>query len=179
MPLNPQAVLVMEALASAPRLSTTPLDEGRRSYDSLRSMGFGPAMEIGSIEELRIPGPAGPLVARLYRPPAPGRRGLLLHVHGGGFVAGSIEGYDKESRAFAALGSCSVLAFEYRLAPEHRFPAAVEDTTATLAWVFEHAAELSCDPARIAIGGDSAGANLAAVPPSPPATEVSRSRSSC
>lgn len=153
----------MKALASAPRLSTAPLAEGRRSYDALRSVGFGPAPSVGSIEELGIPGPAGTLPARLYRPPTSGRRGLLVHVHGGGFVAGSIEGYDKESRAFAALGSCSVLTFEYRLAPENRFPSAVDDTVAVVAWAAENAAELGCDSGRLAVGGDSAGANLAAV----------------
>ena len=154
---------MLEALASAPRLSSAPLAEGRRSYDALRSMGFGPAMDVAGTEELSIPAPTGLLRARLYRPHAPGRRGLLVHVHGGGFVAGTIEGYDKESRAFASLGSCSVLTFEYRLAPENRFPAAVEDTITVLAWAAENARELACDPRRLAIAGANAGANLAAV----------------
>ena len=161
--LDPQVRPIMEAIASAPKLSSAPLAEGRSSYDALRQMGFGPVVGPAHVEDLTIPGPAGPLRARLYRPPASTSRGLFVHVHGGGYVAGSIEGYDKESHAFAGLGSCSVLTFEYRLAPENRFPAGVDDTIAALEWAFENAERLGCDASRIGIGGDSAGANLAAV----------------
>src|SRR5262245_6506287 len=163
MKLDPQVAPILDALRAAPSLSTPPLAEARQRYDALRSLGFGAAPDVGAVEELEIPGEVGPIRARLYRPPTPARRGLLVHVHGGGFVFGSIEGYDKESRAFAALGACSVLTFEYRLAPEHPFPAAVNDTRAGLSWAHAPAHDLGCHAAKLAIGGDSVGGNLSAV----------------
>jgi acetyl esterase len=163
MEFDPQAKPILEALASQPKLSTAPLAEGRSTYDTLRSMGFGPRVDAAETEEIEIPTSAGSVRARLYRPSAAGNGGLFVHLHGGGFIAGSIEGYDKESHAFSTLGSCTVLTPEYRLAPENRFPAGVDDAIATLAWAAEHAPALGFDPARLAIGGDSAGANLSAV----------------
>jgi acetyl esterase len=125
-----------------------------------------PRQSLARIEERRIPGPAGTLPARLYVPhgqpreaPAP----LLVYFHGGGFVFGDLDTHDSVCRFMAAASGASVLAVEYRLAPEHPFPAAVEDAWAAFAWAAENAAELSADPDRIAVGGDSAGGNLSAV----------------
>ena len=112
---------------------------------------------MARVEERQIPGPAGTLPARLYVPegqppeaPAP----LLLYFHGGGFVFGDLDTHDGVCRLLAAASGASVLAVEYRLAPEHPFPAAVEDAWSAFAWAAENAAELGADPARIAVGGD-------------------------
>src|SRR5262245_43993704 len=130
MSLDPQTEPVLKALAAG-RLANPnpPIAEMRRNYDAMRTMGFGPICEVSRTEDIEVAGAAGPLRARLYRPSGNGR-GLFLHVHGGGFIMGSIEGYDKESRAFAALGDCTVLTFDYRLAPEHPFPAGLDDVNA-------------------------------------------------
>jgi len=119
-----------------------------------------PSVPVARIEDLTIPGPAGALPARLYAP-AEGAP-LIVFFHGGGWVLCSIETHDSVCRALAETTGAAILSIEYRLAPEHKFPAAFEDATAALAWAAAHAAELGCDPARIAVAGDSAGGNLAA-----------------
>ncbi|MCG5433713.1 alpha/beta hydrolase [Mycobacterium sp. MYCO198283] len=114
-----------------------------------------------------IPGPAGPLPARHYRPPesagAGGPAPLLVFYHGGGFVIGDIASHDGLCRVLCRDAGVHVLSVEYRLAPEHKAPAAVEDALAAYRWACDNAAALGADPARIAVGGDSAGGNLAAV----------------
>jgi len=122
-------------------------------------------LPLARVEERQVPGPAGTLRARLYVPagqapdePAP----LLVYYHGGGFVFGDLDTHDGACRLLAAASGASVLSVEYRLAPEHPFPAAVEDAWAAFAWAAENAATLGADPARIAVGGDSAGGNLSA-----------------
>jgi acetyl esterase len=117
-------------------------------------------------EAIEVPGPAGPLPARFYVPhgftagaPMP----LLVYYHGGGWVIGDLETHDGVCRFLAASAGVAVLSIDYRLAPEHPFPAAVEDATASFAWAAENAAALGVDPRRIAVGGDSAGGNLATV----------------
>lgn len=114
--------------------------------------------------ELEWQGPAGARPARLYvppgsSPPSPG----LLYVHGGGWVTGDLDTHDALCRKLARHGEVRVLSIDYRLAPEHPFPAAVDDAVAAFRWAVAHAGELGLDPARIGVGGDSAGGNLAAV----------------
>jgi acetyl esterase/lipase len=115
-------------------------------------------LPIGSVEALRV----GAMPGRLYRPRA-GSGGLLVFFHGGGFVVGDLDTHDAPCRFLAERSGAAVLSVDYRLAPEHRFPAAVDDALAAFAWAREHAAELGLDPARIAVGGDSAGGTLATV----------------
>jgi acetyl esterase len=115
------------------------------------------------IEDLDLPGPPG---ARLYTPhrAEPGDpRPLLVYLHGGGWVSGDLDTHDGPCRLLAAEGGALVLAVDYRRAPEHEFPAAVEDALAAFEWAVANASDLGADPARIAVGGDSAGGNLAAV----------------
>jgi acetyl esterase len=124
-----------------------------------------PPLPMARVEELAIPGPAGQLGARLYVPPGLPAEPLplLVYYHGGGWVIGDLETHDSPCRFLATHAGAAVLSIDYRLAPEHPFPAAVEDAWAAYAWALESAAGLGCDPRRIAVGGDSAGANLAAV----------------
>jgi acetyl esterase len=109
-----------------------------------------------------VPGPGGPLPVRVYRPGPGEARPLLVHLHGGGWVAGDLELNDATCRALAALADCVVVSVDYRLAPEHPYPAALEDALAAIAWARVRAPSLGADPRRIAIGGSSAGGNLAA-----------------
>lgn len=118
---------------------------------------------MARVEPVAIPGPVGTIGARLYVPPgAQKARPLLVYYHGGGWVIGDLDTHDNPCRFLAANSGAAVLSVDYRLAPEHPFPAAVEDAWAAYAWAAGNAGELGCDPARIAVGGDSAGANLAA-----------------
>jgi acetyl esterase len=125
----------------------------------------GPPRPMARVESLSIPGPAGDLPARFYvglaapQPPQP----LLVYFHGGGWVIGSLDTHDVACRFLAQYSGCRVLSVAYRLAPEHPFPAAPEDCLAAFRWAHEQAEELGIDPDRIAVGGDSAGGNLAAV----------------
>ncbi|MBH67990.1 MAG: alpha/beta hydrolase [Rhodospirillaceae bacterium] len=122
-------------------------------------------LPIGETRELRIPGPAGLIPARLYIPRVSGSRppGLLVYYHGGGHVIGSLFSHDASARGLCYHGRCAVLSIDYRMAPEDVFPASVDDSYAALVWASENAKKLGCDPKKIAVGGDSAGGNLAAV----------------
>ncbi|MBA0127427.1 alpha/beta hydrolase [Haloechinothrix sp. YIM 98757] len=136
----------------------------RAQLDASSSMTAGPTIQPVITRELRIPTPDGSLDARLYSPagvtaPAP----LLVFYHGGGWVIGNVDSHDNVARLLAKQGGVRVLSVNYRLAPENPFPAAVDDALASFEYAHGHAAELGIDPARIAVGGDSAGGNLAAV----------------
>ncbi len=124
-----------------------------------------PPPEIKGTRELRIPGPAGLIPARLYIPRenAANPPGLLVYYHGGGHVIGSLFSHDASARGLCHNGRCAVLSIDYRMAPEDKFPASVDDSYAALVWAHENAGKLGVDPAKIAVGGDSAGGNLAAV----------------
>jgi acetyl esterase len=115
------------------------------------------------VEARAVPGPAGDIPVRVYRPAAGGPVPVLVYFHGGGWTIGSIEGHDNFCRALANRTGCAVVSVEYRLGPEHRFPAAVEDALAATRWTAEHAVELGGDASRLVVGGDSSGGNLAAV----------------
>lgn len=127
-----------------------------------RAMGM-PATPVGSVRDFEIPGPAGPLQVRHYAPADDEPRPLTVYLHGGGFTIGDLDTHDEPCRILCREGRMHVLSVDYRLAPEHPFPAAPDDAMAALRWAQAHAAELGADPARVAVGGDSAGGNLAAV----------------
>lgn len=129
---------------------------------SLASLFFPPA-RVASVASLRIPGPAGAIPVRLYRPVGNGPFPVIVFYHGGGWVLGSLQMCDHYCRLLAAETGALVLSVSYRLAPEHVFPAAVEDAYAAVTWAAEHVASIHGDPARVAVAGESAGANLAAV----------------
>jgi len=157
-PLHPEAAALfaqLEALGDPALESSTP--EAVRALRASRIRP--PTVALPEIRDVD----AGGVPARLYRPGRDATLGLLVYFHGGGWVLGNIETHDHVARALAAESGCAVLSVDYRLAPEHPFPAAVDDAFAVSAWTHEHARSLGCDPERLAIGGDSAGANLAAV----------------
>lgn len=118
--------------------------------------------EMASVEDVTVADGAGDIPARLYKPRDGEALPLLVFLHGGGFVLCSLDTHDNFCRALAKAGDCAVLSVDYRLAPEHRFPAAYEDASAALEWAAANASALGCDAERLALAGDSAGGNLAA-----------------
>jgi acetyl esterase/lipase len=159
-----QLELRLLALAGHRGLDTmTPADARAEIRRASRVFGGTPET-VARVDALTVPGPAGPLAARLYVPFDDGRRrGLVVYYHGGGWVVGDLDTHDGACRFLARHADASVLAVDYRLAPEHRFPAAVDDALAAFRWAAAEADALGVDPARIAVAGDSAGGNLAAV----------------
>jgi acetyl esterase len=162
--LKLKAMLDQMAATGAPDIGDLPPDVGRPLYRQILTAGDLPPADVQT-QDRSIPGPAGHLPVRVYTPrgEAPGARGLVLYCHGGGFVLGDLDTYDSVCRTICQDSGCVVVSVDYRLAPEHPFPAAVEDCHAALAWMAAHAAELGGDAQRIAVCGDSAGGNLAAV----------------
>jgi acetyl esterase len=139
--------------------------QARKEFDIFQTVLSGRPAPVGEIIDRTIAGPAGRMRVRLYRPAGTVARLLptILYFHGGGWVIGSLEGYDLPCRFFCARTGCAVVAVDYRLAPEHKFPAAVDDAVASFHWLAEQAVALGMDPARIVVAGDSAGGTLAAV----------------
>ncbi len=168
MTLNPGAQAVLDLIAESGRPSFEELSvaEARENYVASRKALQPDPIEIAEVRDFEMPGPAGPIAVRLYR----GQKleqgqaqPALVYFHGGGWVIGDLESHDTICREIAHRAGISLIAVDYRLAPEHLFPAAAEDAIAAAKWVSENAAELGVDPGRLAVGGDSAGGNLAAV----------------
>jgi acetyl esterase len=167
-PMDP-ALAGFQAQAAAqgnPPLESLPPAVARQVYrDIAAGLGLS-APAIAAANDRVIDGPAGPLTLRIYAPVLSAADALppvLLHVHGGGFVIGDLETHDKVCRTVCHEAVAVVVAVDYRLSPEHPFPAAADDTACALRWVMAHASELGADPARVGLAGDSAGAQLAAV----------------
>jgi acetyl esterase/lipase len=162
--LKLKAMLDQAAAAGAADIGDLPPEVGRPLYRQILTAGDLPPADVQT-EDRRIPGPDGALAVRIYSPrgKASGTRGLVLYCHGGGFVLGDLDTYDSVCRSICQGSGCVMVSVDYRLAPEHPFPAAVEDCHEALAWLAAHAAELGGDARRIAVCGDSAGGNLAAV----------------
>ncbi len=167
MTLDPQAeaILAVVAASEAPAFETLPAEEARALYAQGAALSQGNPPEPAETGEIEILGPASGLPARIYyaRPKATGSQPVLIYYHGGGFVIGSPETHDAACRHLCVAGDCIVISVDYRLAPEDKFPAAPDDCWAALRWVAENAESLGGDPQRIAVGGDSAGGNLATV----------------
>ena len=163
--LEPEIQLMLAAMErqAPPPITRMSVPDAREHFRARAAMAAGEVPAVRT-RALTIEGGAGPLEARLYTPDGPdSERPLFVFLHGGGFVVCDLDTHDAPCRLLCHHGDFHVLSVDYRLAPEHPFPAAVEDARAALAWALENAAELEADPSRVAIGGDSAGATLATV----------------
>src|SRR5262245_63102689 len=163
MPLDPGLKLVLDQLAAnpGPQLHELPVAQARAFFDQMQLPR--PEVKIAEVEDRKIPGPAGQIPVRIYHPEGSRPLPALVYFHGGGWVIGSLETHDGACRDLANRIGCVVVSVDYRLAPEARYPAAAEDCYAATQWVAENPQALGIDPMRIAVGGDSAGGNLAAV----------------
>ena len=166
--LNPdlERLLDLARQAGRPPFEALTPEQARSAYAASWDVLQPAAAEVASVRDLRIAGPGGELALRIYRgagtrsdEPLPG----LVFLHGGGWVIGNLDSHDRLCRSLANQARLCVIAVDYRLAPEHPFPAALDDSAAAWQWACEHAQELAIERGRIAIGGDSAGGNLAAV----------------
>lgn len=156
--LHPQATAVLQAMASlgGPLIHESTPEEFRAYYASRQ---VPPMEQIHEVRDIS----AGGVPCRLYKPNAEKDLALLVYYHGGGWVIGNVDSHDGICRSLANRAGIAVLSVDYRLAPEHPFPAAAEDALCALRWAHENAHEIGIDPHRIAVGGDSAGGNLAAI----------------
>jgi acetyl esterase len=164
MPLDPQARAILDQLPplDAATLAALPPPALRQAMAAMPGSS-GAGEPVAKVFERTLPGPAGEIPVRIYAPSEGRPLPALVYFHGGGFVIGSLETHDGTCRSLANATGAIVVSVDYRLAPEHRFPAAPEDCYAATRWVAEKGAEIGVDTARIAVGGDSAGGNLAAV----------------
>jgi acetyl esterase len=167
--LDPDAAAVFKAFQEAgrPPYETVSPAEAREFYSQARFVSNPEPPELDQVQPLTIPSPAGPIPARIYTPKqlrkADGLAPCLVFFHGGGWVIGDMDSHDVVCRKLADEGELIVVSVDYRLAPEHKFPAAVDDAIAATKWIAEHAKQHGIDPSRLMVGGDSAGGNLAAV----------------
>jgi acetyl esterase len=164
--LDPDARALLDLMVQRgvpPTHTMTPTD-ARRFYRERRAVTQPEPMAIAEVRDLRAETPGGVVPLRLYRPAAaPARAPALVYYHGGGWTIGDLDTHDVLCRELAERAACVVVAVDYRLAPEHRFPAAVDDSLGAARWVHANAAALGIDASRLALGGDSAGGNLATV----------------
>jgi acetyl esterase len=163
MPLAPdiEALLARQAALGRPPLSTlTPAQA--REYAEIDGRQRPPGKPVAAVGETSFAGPRGPVRVRVYTPPGTGPFPLIVYLHGGGFVICSLDTHDTVARNLAAEAGAVVVSVDYRMAPEHRFPAPLDDVVAAIRWVASNAAQIDGDPSRIVVAGDSAGGNLAA-----------------
>ena len=167
MALDPESQKIIEAMVAAnrPAWHTLSPEEAREAYLSVRPAAQGPRPDGITVTNRSISGPGGPLPIRIYRPEKTAeeaRLPALVYAHGGGWVFGNLDSHDVLCATLAIDAGISVVAVDYRLAPEARFPGAFDDVVAALKWVAANGPSIGVDPNRLAIGGDSAGGNLAA-----------------
>ncbi|MDP6690840.1 MAG: alpha/beta hydrolase [Alphaproteobacteria bacterium] len=166
MAMKPQLVALLEAMAALglkPMHELTPVDARQQMEEGVRARDV-PTIEVGGVEDRTIPGPGGEIPVRIYHPEgATSGSGALVYFHGGGHVIGSPDTHDSVARALCRDAGILVLSVDYRMGPEAKFPAAVEDSYAATKWLSDNADAMGVDASRIAVGGDSAGGNLALV----------------
>ncbi len=166
--LHPDVRRYLDAIAKLGRPAVHTLEPtvARVQYRESRSLVTPDAPDVGSSQDHEMMGPHGPIRLRIYRPLGSRANNLLpalIYFHGGGWTVGDLDTHDVLCRQLCNQTPCAVVSVEYRLAPEHRFPVAVDESIAATKWITEHAGTLGLDHSRIAVGGDSAGGNLAAV----------------
>ena len=159
-----KALLDLMVARGVPPTHTLSPSEARTFYRDRRTLTQPDPPAVAEVRDLSAAGPAGPIPLRLYRPAsAPHPSPTLVFFHGGGWVIGDLDTHDVVCRSLAVQANCAVLAVDYRMGPDHRFPAAVDDCIAATQWLHAQAASLQLDPQKFAVGGDSAGGNLSAV----------------
>lgn len=166
MALDPVMAAILESIEAQGSL-----DFGARDIDEVRAearsgseaMAMGVSADVASVLDRTITGPDSDLAIRVYRPDGDGPYGICVYFHGGGFTIGDLDSVDHLCRALCNRARCVVVSVDYRLAPEHPFPAAVDDAWAAVRWAIDRGHEVGGDPSRVVVAGDSAGANLAAV----------------
>jgi len=158
-----QKMLQAAAEISSQPISSLTTEEIRASRNQILAGLGGPPDPVAEVEDIQIPVESGKITLRVYTPEKDGVLPGLLYFHGGGWVVGSLDTHDSICRKLALGIRCVVVSVDYRLAPEHKFPTAAEDAYAATKWVAENAARINCSPERLAVAGDSAGGNLAAV----------------
>jgi acetyl esterase len=161
--LHPQLRPYVERAISSPPAWDVPVELLRAGMEAELPEIWGAPDEVDEVVDLLIPGPAGSLRVRVYRPRSTTLLPVLVWFHGGGWVVGSLDSHDPVCRALANRAPCVVVSVDYRLAPEHPYPAAVDDAWAATEWVAQEALSLGADVSKMVVGGDSAGGNLAAV----------------
>jgi acetyl esterase len=163
MALDPDMKLLLDQMAAAKIAAFHTLTPQAAREQMARRPAGGDPVPVASVQNRLIPGPNGEIPIRIYTPEGSGPFGVLVYFHGGGWVLGSLDMTDQPCRMITKASGCITVSVDYRLAPEHKFPAGPEDCYAATKWVSDHAAELNCDASRIAVGGTSAGGTLAAV----------------
>jgi len=168
MNLHPQAQAVLNTLAAMklPPPDTIPVAQAREQFMRARASFLAPPEDVAACVDRTLPGPAGEIPVRIYRPRGSReqvRLPALVYFHGGGWVFGNLDSHDPLCRALANRAQCAVVAVDYRLAPEHKFPAAVDDALAVLRHLASHGSAIGIDGSRLAAAGDSAGGTLVAV----------------
>jgi len=159
---DPQVQAVLDKMAAAGVLHPTSVEEAQRAYRFYAQFA-GPPEHVFRVQDRKIDGPIGPIPIRIYASRDADRLPVFVFFHGGGFVAGDLNTEDSPLRALTNRCDCLIVSVSYRLAPQFHYPAATEDAYAATMWVADHAAEINADPERIAVGGEGAGGNLAAV----------------
>jgi len=162
MPVDPQVQALLDRGTGLPATHTLPVDVARTQYETRIAL-MAPPAGIAGVRDEMIDGPDGRLGLRIYTPHGTGPFPLLVFFHGSGFVLCSLDTHDGMCRNLCAGGGCVIASVDYRLAPEHKFPAGIDDCLHATRWAAAHAAELGADIRRIAVAGDSAGGNMAAV----------------
>lgn len=160
--VDPDVQAILDKMATAGLLKPTTLEEAKQTYRFYTTLE-GPPETVFHVEDRKIPGPEGDLTLRIYAPQSGGNLPIFVFFHGGGFVTGDLNTHDAPLRAITNRCDCIVISVAYRLAPDYSYPAAPSDAYQATAWIAEHAFELGGDSHRIAVGGDGAGGNLAAV----------------
>lgn len=161
MGLDPDCAAIVASMADAPPFEAMTVEQAREMI-----MGFRPLMgepeDVAGVEDRSLPGADAPVSVRIYSPATDAPRPAVVYLHGGGWITGDVELTDPLCRMLANRSGCTFVSVDYRLAPEHPFPAALEDAYVATAWLAEHGQEIDVDPGRLAVMGDSSGGNLAA-----------------